>query len=415
MKEGYYLGFEIHHQLAEKLFCSCKDKKIRTKVFSSSLTKLFEDQVSSIKTKYYTEKGICDYEIDEKEPRLNIQVLMEALVICKRLKIPLLKESRFQRKRILDGSLFSGFQRTMVIGKSDTYEVRLEQDSCKIRREKDQSITYDLSRQGTGLIQITSKKEKITCNQDLHAFLKKIKLIGEKIKENLVKRDNSSIRQDINVSLPGGKKVEIKGVSSLEKIPLVIEYELKRQRELPNGFQTSSHTRRVSQEKGKITTKKIRNYEGDSRYFSDPEIPNIKLKEYFKKISNIAIFRESELENIKKYTNQNIFLEVKSRGFMQFYKLLYKEKVKSIMNLTLGEISCILKGKIIVKGKSLKAITSRFSTEKECLLFLSKEGLGYNKYEVKYNFRIISYGMYTKLCKRKPGTLYNERVLKDKC
>jgi glutamyl-tRNA(Gln) amidotransferase subunit E len=254
---GLKSGIEIHQQLnTGKLFCNCPceivennllDKKIIRKLrFSFSEKGNFDRAALEEfkKGKYneylYNEKVACLVDLDEEPPHeVNKKALNLVLSISKLLNLNFFKKFIFMRKLIIDGSVTSGFQRTAIIGVNGFVEtsfgkvgiegVNLEEDSARNIEKRDGKNIYSLDRQGIPLIEITTAPDAKTPQQ--------VKELAEKIGDilrsfSLVKRGLGTIRQDLNISIKGGKRVEIKGAQNLKLIDKIVESEMKRQKVL---------------------------------------------------------------------------------------------------------------------------------------------------------------------------------------
>jgi glutamyl-tRNA(Gln) amidotransferase subunit E len=250
------MGFEIHQQLdTNKLFCSSPsvlreekaefEVKRRLRPTQSELGAVDEAAMKEfLKGKGFVYKGyndtICLVELDEEPPRgPNEEAVEIALTVALLLNAQIVDEIHFMRKVVIDGSNTSGFQRTAVIafdGYLDTEEGRinipticLEEEAARKVDEDPLTTTYNLDRLGIPLVEITTAPDIKTPKQARDAALK----IGELLRATgKVKRGIGTIRQDINVSIEGGARVEIKGVQELNTIPKLIENEVERQKRL---------------------------------------------------------------------------------------------------------------------------------------------------------------------------------------
>ena len=143
------------------------------------------------------------------------------------------------RKTVVDGSNTSGFQRTALIsrgGKISTSEgevhienVSLEEDACKIVSEIADEKIYRLDRLGIPLIEVGTAPD-IKTPQQAQETAKKLGLLLRSLTG--VKRGLGTIRQDVNVSIAGGARIEIKGAQDLRMLPQMVEYEIERQKRL---------------------------------------------------------------------------------------------------------------------------------------------------------------------------------------
>jgi glutamyl-tRNA(Gln) amidotransferase subunit E len=152
------------------------------------------------------------------------------------LNCDIVEEVHFMRKLVIDGSNTSGFQRTSVValdGHLETEKGRvgipticLEEEAARKIRTQGKVTTYRLDRLGIPLVEITTAPDIKTPEQALEVA----RQIGDLLRATgRVKRGIGTIRQDINISIPGGARVEIKGVQELNSIPEIIRGEVKRQ------------------------------------------------------------------------------------------------------------------------------------------------------------------------------------------
>ena len=151
--------------------------------------------------------------------------------------VPLLQT---MRKTVVDGSNTSGFQRTTLVATAGVLETEggpvgidvlcLEEDSArKLTSEltpDGEVVTWNLDRLGIPLIEIATAPDIKTPD---HAKQTSIAL-GRTLRDTRrVRRGLGSIRQDLNVSIMCGDRVEIKGCQDLEWIPKIIRCEMARQ------------------------------------------------------------------------------------------------------------------------------------------------------------------------------------------
>jgi glutamyl-tRNA(Gln) amidotransferase subunit E len=143
------------------------------------------------------------------------------------------------RKIVIDGSNTTGFQRTILVGRSGFLDVDgikvgiqsicLEEDAARIINEDkddDESKIFALDRLGIPLIEIALDPISNT-----PMFVTNVaQTVGRLLRSTKkVTRGLGSIRQDVNISIDGGAVVEVKGVQQLSQLAIVIEYETKRQ------------------------------------------------------------------------------------------------------------------------------------------------------------------------------------------
>ena len=151
--------------------------------------------------------------------------------------VPLLQT---MRKTVVDGSSTSGFQRTTLIATGGVLETEggpvgvdvlcLEEDSARKLDSQltpnGEVVTWNLDRLGIPLIEIATAPD-VTSPE--HAKQTAIAL-GRTLRDTRrVRRGLGSIRQDLNVSIMCGDRVEIKGCQDLDWIPKIIRIEMARQ------------------------------------------------------------------------------------------------------------------------------------------------------------------------------------------
>ena len=88
------------------------------------------------------------------------------------------------------------------------------------------NITYRLDRLGIPLIEIVTEPDINTPDECMKVAYRLGMLLRS---TGLMKRGLGTIRQDVNVSIEGGARVELKGVQKLDWIPPLIESEVRRQ------------------------------------------------------------------------------------------------------------------------------------------------------------------------------------------
>ena len=253
-KLGVLIGLEIHQQLAtnKKLFCNCapiesdeypikfhrKLRASKSELGEFDPAAKFENTKSKTIMYYANPQSSCMVEQDEEPPHeLDKDALETALIIAAALNSEILSEIHPMRKTVIDGSNTTGFQRTMLISDGGFFEVEgkrigiqsicLEEDAAKILGEKDSVKKYSLERLGVPLVEIATEPFQVDLSQVKEIALSLGRILRSTRK---VKRGLGSIRQDVNISIKGGKVViEVKGVQQLDQLEKVVEYEAKRQ------------------------------------------------------------------------------------------------------------------------------------------------------------------------------------------
>ncbi|MCX8172918.1 MAG: Glu-tRNA(Gln) amidotransferase subunit GatE [Archaeoglobaceae archaeon] len=249
---GLKVGIEIHQQLdtREKLFCRCptessEDTKLKIKRYlrlkrseMGEEDRAAKEEVERRKMFFYDfYDSTCLVEADEEPPtEMNRDALKIAIQVAKMLNMTILDEIHVMRKIVIDGSNTTGFQRTALVAVDGEVEVEgekigiatlcLEEEACRKVEDGEDYTIYSLDRLGIPLIEIGTKAE-IKTPKMAKMTAKKIGMILRSTGK--VKRGIGTIRQDVNISIRDGARVEIKGVQELDLIDKVVEYEVLRQ------------------------------------------------------------------------------------------------------------------------------------------------------------------------------------------
>lgn len=254
---GLKCGLEIHQQLNtdKKLFCRCKavmhkDKPsaVILRHMRPTLSELGEYDGTAL-MEFKTKKNVfyqlyndtvCTYEMDDTPPfHLNRQALDIALEIALLLNCSIVDEIHISRKQYLDGSIPTGFQRTGIIGvdgwipyknrKIGIIQLGLEEDACREISDIGHNITFKTDRLSIPLVEVVTSPDIQTPTEAGEVAA----LIGRLLRSTRkVRRGLGSIRQDVNVSIEGGTRVELKGVPKLQYIAKAVANEARRQKVL---------------------------------------------------------------------------------------------------------------------------------------------------------------------------------------
>ncbi|MEW5760122.1 MAG: Glu-tRNA(Gln) amidotransferase subunit GatE [Candidatus Thermoplasmatota archaeon] len=252
---GLKVGIEIHQQIAtSKLFCNClselsdfapiaiqlrKLRPTQSEMGDVDIAALAEAEKENLFF-YHSLETTCLVESDEEPPHEpNKYAIETCLLICNIFKAEIVNEINFMRKIVIDGSNTAGFQRTALVGLNGEVEtskrkiklstICIEEDAARKLEGEKGKIVYCLDRLGIPLIEIATEPEINSPDE--------AKEVAERIGSILritgrMKRGLGTIRQDLNISIKDGNRVEIKGVQDLSLIPIVIDEEVKRQKML---------------------------------------------------------------------------------------------------------------------------------------------------------------------------------------
>jgi len=261
---GLKAGLEIHQQLnTHKLFCNCPSllrndtpdftvERILNPVVGETGvidTAAAFEKLKNKKFTYHVFDTNCLVELDEEPPHdINQEALEIVIQISLLLNAKIFPVTQIMRKTVIDGSNTSGFQRTVLIahdgyietsqGKVRIETIALEEDSGRKVADEHGKRIYSLDRLGIPLIEITTAPDLKSPEQIKEAALK----IGEILRACNVKRGIGTIRQDVNISIKDGQRVEIKGFQDPKIMLPTIDNEIQRQKslsEIKNNFKNT--------------------------------------------------------------------------------------------------------------------------------------------------------------------------------
>ncbi len=251
---GFRSGLEIHQQLltAKKLFCRCPAGRYSPK-FDAEILRHMRPTLSELGEydgtalmEFKTRKEIiyrinretvCTYEMDDTPPfmideeALDIALETGLLYDCK-----MIDELHIARKQYLDGSIPTGFQRTTIVGVDGKIpykgrdvriiQLGLEEDACREVSDVGHRRVYLTDRLGMPLIETVTGPDMRTPREvaDVAQILRRLVRSTGRMRTGI-----GAAREDVNVSVEGGTRIEIKGVPRIPRIPRLTYNEAMRQ------------------------------------------------------------------------------------------------------------------------------------------------------------------------------------------
>ncbi len=251
---GFKSGLEIHQQLltAKKLFCRCPAGRYSPK-FDAEILRHMRPTLSELGEydgtalmEFKTRKEIiyrinretvCTYEMDDTPPfmideeALDIALEVGLLYDCK-----MIDELHIARKQYLDGSIPTGFQRTTIVGVDGKVpykgrdvrivQLGLEEDACREVSDVGHRRVYLTDRLGMPLIETVTGPDMRTPFEvaEVAQILRRLVRSTGRMRTGI-----GAAREDVNVSVAGGTRVEIKGVPRIPRIPRLTYNEAMRQ------------------------------------------------------------------------------------------------------------------------------------------------------------------------------------------
>jgi glutamyl-tRNA(Gln) amidotransferase subunit E len=254
---GLVAGLEIHQQLdtSRKLFCECPTERREPAESTRRLTRYLHPTKSELgelddaaleesrvdrEFEYLGFDTTCLVEEDDEPPsRLSREALDVTMQIATLLDMEVVDQAHVMRKLVIDGSNTSGFQRTTLVaqegeistseGPVSVVDLLLEEESAQRVEATETGVQWSLDRLGIPLVEIGTGPDISSPEQAREAA----ETIGMLLRSTgKVKRGLGTIRQDVNVSIADGARVEIKGVQALDQIDEIVRLEVQRQVEL---------------------------------------------------------------------------------------------------------------------------------------------------------------------------------------
>lgn len=244
--------------------------------------------------------------------------------------------------------------------------IHIEEDPAKLIHLEDEPFSLiDYNRAGVPLAEIVTEPDLHSAEEAV-AFLKTLKSLLEYAEVSDCRMEQGSLRCDANISLrPVGQqelntKVEIKNINSFKEIQKALEKEEKRQRELytyGEQHKIKQETRRWDSAKGRTIPMRSKEDADDYRYFPDPDlVPIIVKDEQIKAIENTIpeLPKAKKQRFIEEYKlgEKEVEILVGDKALGKFYEGVVKEGAdpKLASNWILGDLLRILKEKEIECG-----------------------------------------------------------------
>ncbi|HIG95078.1 MAG: Aspartyl/glutamyl-tRNA(Asn/Gln) amidotransferase subunit B [archaeon GW2011_AR13] len=311
------IGLEIHGYLVanEKLFCKCKaEHGLKNSKPNMNIC------------------PVCTGQPGAKPLLPNKEAINKVIQIALILGCKINNELVFQRKHYSWPDLPKGYQITISgphakpVGEHGKFlgigitEAHLEEDPAAWNPKTGE---IDYNRSGFPLVEIvtepdfTSSEQVVDWLKQLIATLGYIKAIDKKM----------GIKSDVNVSVEGGARIEVKNVNSINNIKNTIEHEIERQtKNLPKV----QETRRYDETKGITTLMRTKEQAQDYRFITEPDLPVINLSnKLINELKNsLPETPQEKLEKlIKKYKIEKKYAEVltKKIEIVEFFEKIIPE------------------------------------------------------------------------------------------
>ena len=257
-------GLEIHVQLEtdSKLFCDCPTN--------------YQDPPANTNI-----CPVCLNQPGAKPHPTNEKALENAIMIALMLNCEIDKDViYFMRKHYDYPDLPSGYQRTSVpIGiKGELNGIRIreihaEEDPGQYKPDRG---TVNFNRSGIPLVEIVTEPD-IKSPTEARNFLKELIRV---LQYSGAARGEGTMRADVNISINGGNRVEMKNVNSIKGAYKALNYELIRQKNmLRRGVEVKQETRAYVEATQRTVAMRLKEDADDYRFITDPDLPPMKISD----------------------------------------------------------------------------------------------------------------------------------------
>lgn len=255
-------GLEIHVQLEteSKLFCDCPTNYQETQPNTNICP-------------------VCLNQPGAKPYPTNEQALENALMIALMLNCKINKGfTYFMRKHYDYPDLPSGYQRTSVpIGFEGNLngirirEIHIEEDPGQYKPDRG---IVNFNRSGIPLVEIVTEPD-IQSPEEARSFLNELIRV---LQYSESARGEGTMRADVNISIEGGNRVEMKNVNSIKGAYKALKFELIRQKNLmKRGVEIKQETRAYLESQMITVGMRLKENADDYRFIPDPDLPPMEL------------------------------------------------------------------------------------------------------------------------------------------
>lgn len=231
------------------------------------------------------------------------------------------------------------------------HRLHIEEDAGKTIHEGSKSYV-DLNRAGTPLMEIVTEPD-ISSAEEARKYLEKLRNIMRYIGVSEADMEKGQLRCDVNISLKPkgssqlGTKVELKNINSFRFIVKAIEYEIERQAKLlKKGEKIIQETRLFDPDSGKTYTMRTKEEAHDYRYFPDPDLLPILLKDsQIEEIKNSLpelpdqkYYRYIQSFNLPPYDAEVLTSDKNLANYFEEVVKLFPQNPKLVSNWILNEL-----------------------------------------------------------------------------
>jgi len=364
------IGLEIHIELKtqRKMFCDCLNDS--------------EERHANL--------NVCPICLGHPGtlPKINNEAVRSVLKIGTALNCNIAKIAKFDRKNYFYPDLPKGYQISQYDkpfcqngyleipfiseGLFDFKKIRirrihLEEDTGRLIHEGGKTLV-DFNRAGIPLVELVTEPN-IHSAEEAKKFCEELQLIVRYLKIAKADMEKGEMRCEVNISLQKegeeqlGTKVEIKNLNSFKAVEEAIKYEIKRQTELlEKGEKVVQETRGWDEKSQKTISQRKKEEAHDYRYFPEPDLKPINIKEQF----DVEEIRREvpELPNEKRMR----FLKEYGLKPAEIEELVYDFDLADYFEKIVMELESIKKLEGVEREKRIKLAYNYLTTDLKALL-----------------------------------------------
>lgn len=310
------IGLEIHAELKtdSKMFCSCKNSAVE-EVPNTNVCPICLAHPGTL-------------------PVPNKQAVEWTILIGRALNCKINSHSKFDRKNYFYPDLPKGYQISQYDlplayegylwanhDKIEITRIHLEEDTGKLNHTKEGETIIDFNRAGVPLIEMVTEPvipNSLTAKKFCQRYQQILRYLnisnGDMEKGEMRCEANISVQEKDNWKYENGEivakeghklnpKVELKNLNSFKSVEKGIEYEIERQiKAIKNKEELKQETRGWNQDKEESFSQRTKETAADYRYFPEPDIPVMEIKEdWIKEIEeNLVELPEEKILRFKK-------------------------------------------------------------------------------------------------------------------
>jgi aspartyl-tRNA(Asn)/glutamyl-tRNA(Gln) amidotransferase subunit B len=162
--------------------------------------------------------------------------------------------------------------------------VHLEEDTARSQHDHGDASLVDFNRAGVPLMELVTEPV-IHDAETAGAFARELQLLLRTLKISSAHMERGEMRVEANISVSTttelGTKVEVKNLNSFKSVEGAIAYEIARQIDaLEKGEQVKQETRGWDEVKLRTFSQRSKETAKDYRYFPDPDIPKVSVRDH---------------------------------------------------------------------------------------------------------------------------------------